>query len=55
MSKKQRDELEELATKLTGIAPIKDYEYQRCEYSRPQPGVARQRRTKLFKSVKRIL
>lgn len=52
---KEKKELEDIATQLTGIAPINDYEYQACYYSRPSKGRCIQERKKLFKSSKRII
>lgn len=50
-----RDKLEELATKLTGIEPIKDYEYQKLVYSKSIKGKSKQHRKELFKSSKRVI
>ena len=55
MKKNKKDLLEEEATKLTGIRPIKDYEYQRLEYSRISKGKTRQKRKELFKTTRRVI
>ncbi len=56
MNKKQK-ELEEMATKLTGIHPVNDYEYQRMEYEKrgSNPGAGIKKRKELFKAIKRII
>ena len=56
MNKKQK-ELDEIATKLTGIQPINDYEYQRMEYEKrnSKQGGSIQKRKEFFKSSKRVI
>ncbi len=54
MNKKLKH-LEEIATKITGIPLIDDYEYQKITYSKSLKGPSKQHRGKLFKDKKRII
>lgn len=49
--------LEEEATKLTGIKPIDDYEYQSLSYEKrtASHGKGLQKRNNLFKSNRRVI
>ncbi len=53
--KKYQKDLEEMATKITGIDPITDYEYQKLTYSKPSKGKVKQHRKALFKSSRRVI
>lgn len=57
MNYKNKNILEEIATKLTGIEPIKDYEYQRMTYEkrRENHGKGIQKRKEFFKRSKGII
>ncbi len=55
MNRKEKQKLEEMATQLTGIEPIKDYEYQRLSYSKTIKGKSKQDRNELFKAKKRVI
>ncbi len=52
---KERKKLEQLATIITGIPPITDYEYVALSYSKPRKGLIKQNKTNYFKSNKRII
>jgi len=55
MNRKEKDKLDEMATQLTGIEPIKDYEYQRLTYLKRIKGKSYQERKEVFKAKKRII
>ncbi len=55
MNQKDKESLEALATQLTGIEPITNYEYQRLTYSKTKKGIAKKDRKELFKASKRII
>ena len=55
MKAKNQKELDDLASLLTGIDPIVDYEYQRLIYSHKTKGKSKQERKELFKATKRII
>lgn len=52
---KERKSLEDLATKLTGIEPITDYEYVALSYLKTKKGVTKQKKNNYFKSSKRVI
>lgn len=54
-SHKERKIFEQIATDITGISPIIDYEYQALSYSKTKKGINKQHRKNLFKSDKRVI
>jgi hypothetical protein len=50
-----KEELEKKATELTGIEPIKDYEYQYLSYEKIKHKRYIQKRGKFFKDVRRVI
>lgn len=55
IKKPNKELLDEIATELTGIKNIEDFEYQYLSYSKKHKGKTIQKRNNFFKASKRFL